>query len=372
MRFLKEARSSGGTSSEADDYALLDALPDLFFRVSRNGIILEGEFGFFRCLTNNFVGKHLREIFPSEAAEILITAIEHAFVENEVQTREFELEIESKKESWEARIIALNSKEALLVVHDITDSMIIKRSLTEARLELANLQKTAALGVMAGNIAHEVNQPLNSIKVAASGLLYLFNKGITVLPAQINHELERILQEVDRVDQVIIKTRQLVHNVAPQKVPLEFNAIIKQVLLRVKDEKEFEGIEFVFNSATPPAWIEGDELQMEQVLLNLLSNAAHALAKQEEKKVLISVEVNGKVGLTIADNGPGLPEKLKESLFEPFITEGKNPGNLGLGLSIVKSILNAYGGEITAGDMPGGGAVFHIELKRLDRELIEK
>lgn len=259
-------------------------------------------------------------------------------------------------------------ESAANVLFDVANSMsktaYQQRKLQNARNVIVNAQRMASLGVMVGSIAHEINQPLNSIKVSASGMLYLIQKGVLLRTEDFQRELSRIVHETERIDQVISKTCCIVREGVPYKGPMLIDGVLCRVLTLLKDQELFKDIKIDHQIVPQKAWIEGNETQIEQVLFHLLTNAAQALKNidQQEKVIWISVQVADQVILSVVDNGPGLERSTLDKIFEPFFTTSRAAENMGLGLAIVQSIIYAYGGEISAENNLGGGATFKVQF----------
>ena len=254
------------------------------------------------------------------------------------------------------------------VANNMSRTFYQQRKLQNARDVIVNAQRMASLGVMAGSIAHEINQPLNSVKVSASGMLYLMQKGVILSTEDLQRELSRIVHETERIDQVISKTCGIVREGVPYKGPMLIDGVLFRVLTLIKDQELFKDIKIDYQLVAQKAWIEGNETQIEQVLFHLLTNAAQALKEidQQEKIIWISIEVADQVILSVADNGPGLKESTLDKIFEPFFTTGRTAENMGLGLAIVQSIIYACDGEIIAENNLGGGATFRVSFPRIE------
>lgn len=367
QRIFQELRKS-----ETDNRALVESIPDLMLRISSKGRVLSVR-NDNKSIATIFkgapcVGRDFMDIVPSNIAELFSTAIAQALGRDQLQKIEYDIVDKGVTRYYEARFVPTRDNAVLAVIRDITEQKKTAEALANARDAIVNAQRMASLGVMAGSIAHEINQPLNSIKVSASGMLYLIQEGIILSTEDFQRELSRIVHETERIDQVISKTCGIVREGSSYKGPMLIDEVLSRVLTLVKDQELFKDIKIDYQLVPQEAWIEGNETQIEQVLFHLLTNAAQALKDidQQEKVIRISVQVADQVMLSVADNGPGLKGTTLDKIFEPFFTTGKTRGNMGLGLAIVQSIIYAYGGEISAENSLSGGANFKLSFPLLN------
>ena len=354
--------------SETDNCALVESIPDFMFRISSKGKILS-----VRNNNKNIgrifkegssVGRDFVEMVPKNIAELFTTVIGQVLAQGELQKIEYDIVEDGVTWYREARVVPTRDHAVLVVVRDITDQKKTAEALANARDVIVNAQRMASLGVMAGSIAHEINQPLNSIKVSASGMLYLMQEGVTLATEDFQRELSRIVNETERINQVISKTCGIVREGLPYKGPMLIDGVLFRVVRLLKDQERFKDIKIDYQLVPQKAWIEANEVQIEQVLFHLLTNAAQALKEidQQEKIIRIFVQVTDQVILSVVDNGPGLQQATLDKIFEPFFTTGRTAENMGLGLAIVQSIIYAYGGEIVAENNLGGGATFRVSF----------
>ncbi len=260
---------------------------------------------------------------------------------------------------------------AISTARDITERLEMQQAQRQARHEaenaraiIAKAQRMASLGIMAGNIAHEINQPLNTIKIAASGLAYFQQANIPVAKEYLSQELERIVQETDRISRIVTKTRKLVRMDTAVTAPLiSVNRTIDSAITLVEDQQIYKGIHIERNLSPGEALIACDTHQLEQIIVNLLNNAAQALqtVKRRDKIITVAASLSDdKTHITVSDNGPGIEPDSLQHIFEPFFSTNTRKDNMGLGLTIVHSIVSAYRGKVTAENNPDGGASFRL------------
>jgi signal transduction histidine kinase len=234
------------------------------------------------------------------------------------------------------------------------------------RDRLAHAMRVSTLGQLAASIAHELGQPLSAIVTnAQAGLRFLAN-GLGP-PDSTKEILIDVVEDANRAAQVIRRLRLLLRRESTERVGLDVNTLIENVvgLLRGDLRQKNIMIRFVRDETLPR--VLGDPVQLQQVVLNLLVNADEAVAATEDGPRMIAVDTESRSGLlilSIRDNGIGVkgPEEL-ERMFEHFVSS--KPDGLGMGLAISRSIVEAHGGRIWATSNVGRGLTLHVELPAL-------
>lgn len=358
------------SNSEADNRALVEAIPDGLLRISAQGRVVSAKLDNKKISSifdeKQLISHNFASVIPHAIMELFSAAIVQAIVKGELQKFEYNIVNQGTTLYREVRIVPIRDHAVVAVVRDITEQKKAAEELIAMRDAIVNAQRMAALGVMAGSIAHEINQPLNSIEVSASGLLYLMKKGINLSTEDFQRELSRIVSEAKRIDHVISKTLDIVKRGASYKELLLIDEVLFRVLTLIKDQELFKNVRISVQLSLQKGCIAGNQAQIDEVLLHLLANAGQALQdNQGEKVICISVQVADTVIITVTDNGPGLQPAALEKIFEPFFTTGKTEQNMGLGLPIVQSIMYAHNGEVSAENVQGGGAAFRLSFPRV-------
>lgn len=262
----------------------------------------------------------------------------------------------------------LNEKEQYITIfYDITDEMKLKAKNKALQMQAGQVQKIAILSTISAGIIHEINQPLNSIKILTDGLLYWHNQGNTLEIPRVVGAFEKILQQLARVEEIIKQMRAFTNIKQSQEVS---NCNLNRVVLKTI---ELIGVQLAnHNVIVKKAFAEnlpdvsGNFNILEEVVINLIINAMQALneTQQAEKEVICKTYLNAenKVVLEVSDNGPGIKDDIKEKIFEPFFSTKPDKGGMGLGLSLVKSILTSYNGAISISNNAKGGATFKVEI----------
>ncbi len=260
---------------------------------------------------------------------------------------------------------------ALLTVgRNITGRKQTERQIQESRLLIARSERLASLGIMAAGIAHEINQPLNSLKVTADSILYWHEKGKDLEINQLIEKINKISTQAERIDKIIKNVRTLTQtNVQDKTSKCDLNQALQGALELIGNQISVYGIKIQLNLTKNLPPIQGDLHRMEEVIINLLTNAIHALdTVQRQDKIITGTTSfdDQQVVMEVSDNGPGIPEDSRDRIFEPFFTTKPTIDSLGLGLSIAQTIVNKYMGRITAGSSIYGGAAFRLAFPFFD------
>src|SRR5712691_9595205 len=254
-----------------------------------------------------------------------------------------------------ARIPGAATEQSIVVmVEDVTEQQALETQLVQS-------EKLAAVGQLVSGVAHELNNPLTSIAGLSEFLLEQKELG-----KKDRGHLQVIQEQAERAGRIVRNLLTFARKGSAERVPVDLNEVIRRTLsltayeLKLKDvtvERELSG-------ALPEVFVDRHGLQ--QVVLNLVTNAAHAVAdnpRERPREITVSTWFDGQVHLRVADTGPGIPDDVAQSVFTPFFTT-KEPGKgTGLGLSITYSIVESHGGQIALEPRgPRGGAAFRVDL----------
>jgi len=254
-----------------------------------------------------------------------------------------------------ARIPGAATEHSIVVmVEDVTEQQALETQLVQS-------EKLAAVGQLVSGVAHELNNPLTSIAGLSEFLLEQKELG-----KKDRGHLQVIQEQAERAGRIVRNLLTFARKGSAERVPVDLNDVIRRTLsltgydLKLKDitvERELSG-------ALPEVF--GDRHGLQQVVLNLITNAAQAVAenpRERPREITVSTWFDGQVHLRVADTGPGIPDEIVQSVFTPFFTT-KEPGKgTGLGLSLTYSIVESHGGQITLEPRnPRGGAAFRVDL----------
>ncbi|MCH8888694.1 MAG: PAS domain S-box protein, partial [SAR324 cluster bacterium] len=252
--------------------------------------------------------------------------------------------------------------------NEVTGAMVTFLDITErkqAQAQVIQASKLATLGEMATSVAHELNQPLNVISMAAGNLMRRQKKG-SVTPEYLQQKLTRITSQTERAAAIIDHMRMFGRKASEKPSPLDPREAVQGAMDLMGEQLRLGGIRLETHLAESCAPVLGHRVQMEQVVLNLLANARDAIQSQpvgHAKNISITVESsdNGRISISIRDTGGGIPESLLSRIFEPFFTTKEIGKGTGLGLSVSYGIIHDMGGTIEAENI-GDGARFTISL----------
>ena len=261
-----------------------------------------------------------------------------------------------------AHIFALNEElVGLCISRDISDRKEAEAELSAARNRISRTEKLAFLGNMAAGIAHEINQPLNSIKVTADSILMWYKEGQTYQVEEFLEDVQTISEQSARIANIINYIRDLIRT-SQQSTNQRFSltGAITNAVKMTFSQAGAADISLTLKLAEDPLEMYGSLAHMEHVFLNLISNAIDALTglEQSVKEIEIETLLHDKIIVQISDNGTGITEELRKRIFTPFFST-KNNG-MGLGLAIVKSVVTSHGGQITIMNNERGGATFRL------------
>ncbi|WP_346353413.1 PAS domain S-box protein [Azotosporobacter soli] len=255
--------------------------------------------------------------------------------------------------------------------YDISDMKQAEIDRLQALKMAEKAERMASLGAMTASIAHEINQPLHAIKLAADGFLYWQEKGKAPELEKLTTSLQKISGAVNRIDNIIKHLRSVFSGQVDVKEGVcDCNQAVYDALELVGAQMQAHGISISRQFAAELPKINADAKRLEEAVINMLINAMQELDKLQKPDKEISLKTfcqDDCVVLEMADNGPGVDSSLRERIFEPFFTT-KGAGNgMGLGLAIVNNIIRSLEGSIEVQDRTGGGALFTIRLPVLRR-----
>jgi C4-dicarboxylate-specific signal transduction histidine kinase len=219
---------------------------------------------------------------------------------------------------------------------------------------------------MTASLAHQLNQPLAAIMTNAQAAGRMLN---TVAPnvGEVRAILQDIVRDDRRASDVIQRLRQLLRNGELEFAEVNLTAAIREVVDLVSTETKGRNVAVSYDFDGEPILVNGDRVQLQQVILNLLHNAMDAMADEHNQigRIVIGVRASREsVIVSVRDSGPGLPPGTEEMVFEPFYTTKAR--GMGMGLSIVRSIIEAHGGTIRALNAVGRGALIEFQLPRTE------
>jgi C4-dicarboxylate-specific signal transduction histidine kinase len=280
----------------------------------------------------------------------------HAELERKVQERTADLQNANEAlvlETVERRRAEELLRQALLELH-------------EKQAQVLQSAKLASLGELASGVAHELNNPLNNIGLFVGNVLDSLKEN-TVDHEQATTQLQETLHQVRKAGTIIKELRTFSRTAHSQKEPVQVNQVVDSALMLLQEQLRLQNIK-VETHLPEQSVVVGNGIQLEQVLINLLSNAKDALEGVEEKRLTIrSVRDGSWVELTVQDTGCGIAPDIVTRIFDPFFTTKALGKGTGLGLSISYGIIKEHGGTITVESSPGKGTCFIVRLPFAER-----
>jgi two-component system NtrC family sensor kinase len=250
----------------------------------------------------------------------------------------------------------------------ITGVLVVARDMRETRQleqQLVQSGKLAAVGELAAGIAHELNQPLQIIRGFAEMISMCYPAGQSVDELLLD-DVRKILEGTDRMMRIINHLRVFARQSAREHVPIHLNEVVEDALLFVEQQMRNHNIDVVSQLDSNLPRVKADPHEIEQVLLNLFSNARDAMPGGGS--LTIRTETRGAgVVLSVEDTGTGIPNEILARIFEPFFTTKKAGQGTGLGLSISYSIIKKHGGELRVESGTDRGARFTVTFPMIER-----
>jgi C4-dicarboxylate-specific signal transduction histidine kinase len=246
---------------------------------------------------------------------------------------------------------------------DVTATRLSQEALHKAQSELAHVSRVITLGELAASVAHEVNQPLAAIVTNGGASLRWLKRS----PPEIDEarsSLQHMISDAKRAGDVIHRIRTLSRNVEPERVQLDLNHVIDEVVKLIDREVVSHRVSLRLDLATDLPPVRGDRVQLQQVIINFLVNGIQAMAAVDERGRELMVRSRRAAGhqalVAVQDSGTGIDPENAGRLFDAFFTT--KPNGMGLGLSICRSIIEAHGGRLWASRNVGPGATFQFTL----------
>lgn len=254
--------------------------------------------------------------------------------------------------------IVLTQEGTLDRLQEETESLVgqverVVETLQQREREVLRAEQLAAVGQLAAGVAHEIRNPLTSIKM----LVQLAKQDGPRLPPE---DFDVIEREVRRMERSLNTFLEFARPPKPNHEWVELRTLVEHTLNLVRGRAVKQRVEVVFDQPPRPVEYHGDPEQLQQVMVNLVLNALDAMPSGGTLEIRLARHADGSLELDVADTGSGIDEKLMPRLFQPFVSN-KETG-VGLGLVTSRRIVEDHGGSILAANRPGGGAMFTIKL----------
>jgi len=262
--------------------------------------------------------------------------------------------------------IISNGGEIRQIIHlsrNVTDLRKGEQTLRQQRVELSHVSRLATVGEFAASIAHEIHQPLTAILNNAQAAKRFLSSGTPAID-EVNDAIQDIINDDRRAGEVIRNLRLFLKREEADRAILDINSTIGDVLTILHGEILDKNVSVTTDLSPDLPRLEGDRVELQQVLMNLILNGCDAMMDVDiqRRQICIRTATNesNSIIVTVQDSGTGLDKSVIERVFEPYYTTKRE--GLGMGLSISKTIITAHGGRIWAANNPEGGATFSFTL----------
>jgi two-component system C4-dicarboxylate transport sensor histidine kinase DctB len=275
-------------------------------------------------------------------------------------------ELERRVEERTADLARVNSR----IEEEIAERRQTEQQLRQTQSDLIQAGKLAGLGQMSAALSHEFNQPLAAAKTYTDSAAVLIERGRL---EEASDNIRRISALIDRMASISRHLRNFARKPNEKLGAVSLDEVIRETLEIVAARLKAAQAELTIDLPSPPPMVQAGFVRLQQVLVNILTNAADAVEGREDRNITLSVKqttvshvVAGlaaeRVTISIRDHGPGVGSAIRERIFDPFFTTKGIGKGLGLGLSISYNIVKDFGGSLSVEDHPDGGAIFIVEL----------
>ncbi len=243
---------------------------------------------------------------------------------------------------------------------EVAERRATEQQLRQTQSDLVQAGKLAALGQMSAALSHEFNQPLTAVKTYADNAVVLIERDRI---AEAKDNVTRISALTDRMAAISRHLRNFARKPNEKLGPVDLGEVVADTVEIVAWRLKAADATLAVDLGPSPLTVRGGAVRLQQVLVNIISNAADAVEGLEDRTIELSArKKSGRVAITVRDHGPGVPPAIAERIFDPFFTTKGVGKGLGLGLSISYNIVKDFGGSLSVTNDPAGGAVFVIEL----------
>lgn len=249
--------------------------------------------------------------------------------------------------------------------NDITDARIAEEALHRSQVELAHISRVTTVGELMASIAHEVNQPLTAIITNAEVARRWLGRSVPDLEEACG-AIDRAASDARRASEVIRRIREMTRKAEPRYEPVHVESVVSETLIVLEQEIQRHQVKVSCRFEGQLTSVMGDQIQLQQVLINLIMNGIQSIALSEysSRELHLSVrEHDGQTVVEVRDSGVGIEADHLTLLFDAFFTTKKH--GMGVGLSICRSIIETHGGKIWANSWRGEGASFSFSLPTL-------
>jgi two-component system NtrC family sensor kinase len=317
---------------------------------------------FIIYFTRRFLGRPIEKLIEGTKA------VSHMDLDQPIDILDSSEELDELARSFD--LMRDRLRTALGEINQFTQNLESKveertQQLKAAQKKLVQTDRLASLGQLSASVAHEINNPVSGVLNLAM-LLQRMIKDDGVPQTRLEEfrkYLSQIVAETSRVGRIVSDLLAFSRRSKPQRAPADLNRIVRTTLSLVQHKMKLSDVEVEARLADDLPQAACDPQQIQQVVLNLLLNAAEATQTRGERRVAISTETRpGEVLLVVSDNGEGIPQENLAKIFDPFFTTKSEGKGVGLGLAVSYGIIQAHGGDIEVRSQTGEGSTFTVSL----------
>ena len=261
--------------------------------------------------------------------------------------------------SLNAAIVYEGGREVATIgfFHDLRQSLEMQAELKKTQLQLLQAEKMSSLGKLAAGVAHQLNNPLGGITLFAKLILEEYE-----LPEDAQDDVKRILRDAQRCSDTVKELLEFARQTKREMRGLDINKSLSRTLFLLESQTIFHNIEIKCEFDENLSVVPADSQQLNHVFMNIILNAADAMEGKGTLTVRTIDTNQERIKIEIEDTGPGIPDDVRQHIFDPFYTTKEEGKGTGLGLSMVYGIIENHGGSVSVESNPGNGAKFIIEL----------
>jgi PAS domain S-box-containing protein len=362
--------------SEARSRALLDAIPDLMFRFDRQGTFLEAE-GALEMLhlsREEFLGRRIPEVFPTALASVMMSRLEQAISGQQIQVFEYSLDIDDARHHFESRLVAVSNAQAVAIVRDVTLRVNAADDRQKLEERLRRAQKMEAIGLLAGGVAHDLNNVLSGL-VSYPGFLLMD------LPE--DHPMHAPILTIQKSGEKAANIVQDLLTLARRGVPVTEVVDLNILIRDFQTAPEFEKLRFYHSDFKLHLDLDhhlmntiGSPVHLSKMIMNLVANGVEALTGRGTVSIKTcnryidrplrgyeDVAPGDYVVITVSDDGAGISPEDLDRIFEPFYTKKvMGRSGTGLGMAVVWGTVKDHQGYIEVESEVGRGTRITVYL----------
>jgi len=312
---------------------------------------------------NELIGEHINSLF--EKGDFLFNDFKNISKDKHFKSYDLVIKTKDGKSIPVSFLLSLMQSEEQKSLNIIGIARDMREKM-ELEAQLIQSEKLSALGELTAGIAHELNQPLNGIKIVCQSINRDIEKN-RFNEEDLGKDLQTIISQIDKMSKIITHMRIFTRKSDTMMMqPVNVNDVINDALLFLEQLLLDHGIKLTKTFAPVLPMIVGDPIRLEQIFVNLITNALNALNKvmdKREKMIEIrSMKDSNHLICEIEDNGVGIPDDIKEKIFQPFFTTMEPGKGTGLGLSVSSKIITEHKGILEMKSTFGKGSLFRLKF----------